>query len=63
MRDQMRKGDLALFYHSNTKAKATGVIGTMEIVKTAYVDHTQFDRNSEYYDSSCVKGRAIFFFY
>ena len=38
MRDDMQVGDRALFYHSN--AKEIGVVGVMEIVKTAYPDPT-----------------------
>ncbi|MCB9816067.1 EVE domain-containing protein [Candidatus Nomurabacteria bacterium] len=48
MRDDMKKGDLALFYHSN--AKEIGVAGVMEIVKEAYPDPTQFDPKSEHPD-------------
>ncbi|GIT26379.1 MAG: hypothetical protein CM1200mP41_24230 [Gammaproteobacteria bacterium] len=38
MRDQMVKGDLAFFYHSNCAEPA--VVGMMEIVGKAYPDHT-----------------------
>jgi predicted RNA-binding protein with PUA-like domain len=48
MRD-MRVGDLALFYHSN--ASPSGVIGLMRVHREAYVDPTQFDANSDYYDA------------
>jgi len=48
MRDQMKVGDLAFFYHSN--CKPPGVAGIMKIVKNGYVDHTQFDRKSAYFD-------------
>lgn len=49
MRDQMRVGDKALFYHSNAGAE-TGVVGEMTITKTAYPDPTQFDPKSEHPD-------------
>jgi predicted RNA-binding protein with PUA-like domain len=49
MRHEMKKGDLALFYHSNA-GKETGVVGTMVIVKEAYPDPTQFDPNSAHPD-------------
>lgn len=45
----MRRGDLALFYHSN--AAPPGVVGVMKIAKEAYVDPTQFDPKSPYYDA------------
>lgn len=50
MRDDMSKGDLVLFYHSNAGAE-TGVVGLAEIVsKEAYPDHTAWDKKSKYYD-------------
>ena len=48
MRDEMNVGDLALFYHSNTKE--IGVVGVMKITKEAYPDPTQFDPKSDHPD-------------
>ncbi len=48
MRDQMRVGDEALFYHSN--CKEIGVVGIMKIVREAYPDPTQFDAKSDHPD-------------
>lgn len=49
MRDDMRKGDLVLFYHSN--CKEPGIVGLAEISsKAAYPDPTQFDPDSDYHD-------------
>jgi predicted RNA-binding protein with PUA-like domain len=48
MRDDMRVGDMCLFYHSNTKE--IGVVGTMKIVSKAYPDPTQFDPKSDHPD-------------
>jgi predicted RNA-binding protein with PUA-like domain len=48
MRDQMKVGDQALFYHSN--AKPPGVAGIVEIVREGYPDHTAFDPNDPHYD-------------
>jgi len=45
---QMKLGDKAFFYHSNTKAP--GIVGLMNIVETNVIDPTQFDRNNKYYD-------------
>ncbi|EON62627.1 hypothetical protein W97_01851 [Coniosporium apollinis CBS 100218] len=45
----MKKGDLAFFYHSNTKTPA--IVGIMEIVEEAHVDDSQFDTNSYKYDA------------
>jgi len=44
----MRKGDLAIFYHSN--ASPPGVAGICKIVREAEPDPTQFDPTSPYYD-------------
>jgi predicted RNA-binding protein with PUA-like domain len=48
MRDEMKKGDEAFFYHSS--CKEPGVVGIVRIVKEAYPDHTAFDPESKYYD-------------
>ncbi|XP_045870501.1 thymocyte nuclear protein 1 isoform X2 [Meles meles] len=40
----------AFFYHSN--CKEPGIAGLVKIVKEAYPDHTQFEKNSPYYDPS-----------
>ena len=47
MRD-MRRGDRALFYHSN--CDEPGVVGVVTIVKEAYPDHTAFDKNDPHFD-------------
>jgi predicted RNA-binding protein with PUA-like domain len=44
----MEVGDLAFFYHSNTKIP--GIVGLMKIIKSNLADPTQFDRTSQYYD-------------
>ena len=48
MRDGMRVGDLAFFYHSN--CDEPGIVGVMKVVKAGYPDHTAFDRNSDGFD-------------
>jgi len=54
MRDQMKKGDQAFFYHSN--CKQPGIVGIMEIVREAYPDPTQFDPDSKYHDPRATPG-------
>lgn len=49
MRDDMKVGDGVLFYHSNTKPP--GVVGVAKVSRTSYLDHTAFDKKSDYYDS------------
>ena len=48
MRDEMKKGDLVFFYHSNTKVP--GIIGVMEVVKEGYPDFTAQDPEGDHYD-------------
>lgn len=48
MRDDMRVGDLAFFYHSNCKIPA--IMGIAKIVKEGYPDDTALDPESKYYD-------------
>ncbi|XP_047733140.1 thymocyte nuclear protein 1 isoform X2 [Prionailurus viverrinus] len=40
----------AFFYHSN--CKEPGIAGLVKIVKEAYPDHTQFEKNNPHYDPS-----------
>ncbi|MCW8957234.1 MAG: EVE domain-containing protein [Gammaproteobacteria bacterium] len=48
MRDEMKKGDLIFFYHSN--AKPIGIVGIAKVMKEAYPDFTAFDPESRYFD-------------
>lgn len=48
MRDDMRVGDMVLFYHS--VEKPVGVVGVAKICKEAYPDFTAFDPDSKYHD-------------
>jgi predicted RNA-binding protein with PUA-like domain len=48
MRDQMRSGDLAFFYHSNCAEPA--IVGIVKVVKTGYPDHSAFDPKDAHYD-------------
>lgn len=45
---KMTRGDLAFFYHSNTKYP--GITGLVQVIESEIIDPTQFDVNSEYYD-------------
>ncbi len=53
MRDDMRKGDMAFFYHSS--CAVPGIVGTVEIVKEAYDDFTALDRKSKYFDAKASR--------
>lgn len=53
IRDVMGVGDRAFFYHSSSKE--IGIVGEMEIVKSAYPDPTQFKATSKYFDKGSKK--------
>ena len=53
MRDDMRAGDRAFFYHSS--CPEPGIAGIVEISRLAYPDATQFDRKSDYYDPKSTR--------
>lgn len=54
MRDDMRVGDLVLYYHSN--AEPPGIAGICKIVREGYPDHTAFDPKDKHYDPKSKKG-------
>jgi predicted RNA-binding protein with PUA-like domain len=53
MRDEMRVGDRAFFYHSS--CPEPGIAGIVEIARPAYPDQTQFDPKSDYYDPKSTR--------
>jgi predicted RNA-binding protein with PUA-like domain len=53
MRDDMKVGDLVLFYHSN--ANPSGVAGVARVAGPPEPDPTQFDKKSEYFDGASTK--------
>jgi predicted RNA-binding protein with PUA-like domain len=54
MRDQMKSGDLILFYHST--CEVPGIAGIARVSREAHPDPTQFDKKSDYYDP---KSKAV----
>jgi len=53
MRDDMRVGDLAFFYHSS--CAQPGIAGIVKVSRRAYPDETQFDPKSEYFDAQSTR--------
>ncbi len=49
LRDSMKPGDLAFFYHSS--CKTPGIAGIVEIITAGYPDTTAFDPQSPYFDA------------
>jgi predicted RNA-binding protein with PUA-like domain len=56
MRDSMKGGDLAFFYHSGTEG---GVAGIVKVVGKSYPDPTQFDKKDDHYDPKATKDKPI----
>ncbi|MSR59183.1 MAG: EVE domain-containing protein [Planctomycetaceae bacterium] len=48
LRDTVQVGDGVLIYHSSTDPLA--IVGTAQVVKAGYPDHTAFDKNDHHYD-------------
>ncbi|MEZ5507717.1 MAG: EVE domain-containing protein [Gammaproteobacteria bacterium] len=48
LRDEVKKGDLVFFYHSNTDVP--GIVGIAEVIKPAFPDPSQFNPESDYFD-------------
>lgn len=52
MRDEMKKGDLVLYYHSNFKPPH--VVGIAKISREGYPDFTAQDSSSKYFDEKAT---------
>jgi predicted RNA-binding protein with PUA-like domain len=59
MRDTMRKGDLAFFYHSS--CAEPGIAGIVEVVRDGYPDPTAADPKSEYYDAKSTVIKPLWY--
>ncbi len=59
MRDQMKLGDLALFYHSN--AEPSGCAGVVRVASPAHPDSTALIKKSKYFESKATKENPIWF--
>ncbi|MGB3621618.1 MAG: EVE domain-containing protein, partial [Ketobacter sp.] len=59
LRDDIKKGDLIFFYHSNTKVP--GIVGIAEVIKNAFPDPTQFDPEAKYYDPKASEDKPRWF--
>jgi predicted RNA-binding protein with PUA-like domain len=55
MRDEMKKGDLAFFYHSGAEP---GIVGIVEITREGYPDHTAVDPRDPHYDPRTKSGES-----
>ena len=53
----MKRGDLALYYHSN--AEPSAVAGIVEVVREAYPDASAWDPRSDYHDPKASPNNPI----
>lgn len=56
MRDEMKKGDLAFFYHSG--GESPGIVGIVEVVREGYPDRTAVDPKDPHYDPRSKSGES-----
>jgi predicted RNA-binding protein with PUA-like domain len=59
LRDGMKRGDLAFYYHSN--AEPSAIVGICEVVRESYPDHTAFEPAHPYYDAESVRATPTWF--
>jgi predicted RNA-binding protein with PUA-like domain len=59
IRDEMKAGDLVLFYHSN--AEPTGVAGVARVCSTGYADFTAWDKKDKHFDPKSSKEKPLWF--
>ena len=57
MRDSMKPGDMALFYHSN--ADPAAIVGICEIASTAFPDESAFDPKDSHFDPKATDANPI----
>jgi predicted RNA-binding protein with PUA-like domain len=57
MRDSMKIGDVALFYHSNSKSidSPTGIYGLAKVASSPYGDPSALDTKDEHFDPRSLK--------
>jgi len=59
LRDEMKVGDLAFFYHSS--CPEPGIAGIVEIVRAGHPDPSAWDPRSEYHDAKSPKNKPLWY--
>lgn len=59
LRDTIKAGDMALFYHSNIPEPA--VVGIVTVAREGYPDSTALDPNAEHFDPKASPRNPIWF--
>lgn len=59
LRDDIKQGDLAFFYHSS--CPEPGIAGIVQIVRAGYPDPSAWDSKSEYYDAKSPENKPLWY--
>lgn len=59
LRDSIKRGDLAFFYHSS--CAEPGIAGIVEVVRAGYPDPTAMDPGAEHYDPKSTPANPIWY--
>ena len=59
LRDDIKKGDKVLIYHSSTDL--IGIVGIAEVIEASLPDITALDKKDHHYDSKSTKDNPIWF--
>jgi predicted RNA-binding protein with PUA-like domain len=59
LRNAMKKGDLAFFYHSS--CEVPGIAGIVELVSSGHPDATALDRNDDHFDPKSTAENPIWY--
>jgi len=59
LRDDVKRGDGVLFYHSNTDPLA--IVGTAEVVKPGYPDHYAWQADHKYFDDASSPEKPVWY--
>jgi predicted RNA-binding protein with PUA-like domain len=59
IRDGMKMGDLAFFYHSS--CAEPGIVGIVKITRAAYADATAFERANAHFDARSTRDNPLWY--
>lgn len=59
LRDEIKKGDGVLFYHSSTDPMA--IVGTAEVVREGYPDHFAWEAGHKYFDDASTADNPVWY--
>lgn len=59
LRDEVKAGDLAFFYHSS--CPEPGIAGIVEVVRAGYPDASAWDRRSPYHDAKSPENKPLWY--